>query len=335
MSQMGKGLSGILQIISVRSDRVFLAGAILLAVIPIFIRDAYILNVLIISLVFAVLAASWNLICGYTGIFTFGHQAFFGIGGYVSSLLAMKAGISPWFGLIIGGVVAACLSFLIGLPTLRLRAAPYIAIMTLAFSEIARITCMNLVDLTRGEMGLWGIPNFPDVYIPLLGTITFTGGVRIPYYYLILIIFIIAMVVFHFTFNSHVGLAFRAIRDSQDAAESLGTHVTYYKLLAFVVSAFFAGVVGSFYAHYILILTPTSVFPIGIMIEIMAMTFIGGFGTFLGPVLGAFILTVGLEYLRFMGDYRFITYGILVVLVVLFMPQGLAKKVFPDRKIVE
>ena len=335
MSQMQKGLSGIMPIISVRSDRVFLAGSILLALIPIFIRDAYILNVLIISLVFAVLAASWNLICGYTGIFTFGHQAFFGIGGYVSSLLAMKAGISPWLGLIIGGAVAAFLSFLIGLPTLRLRAAPYIAIMTLAFSEIARITCMNLVDLTRGEMGLWGIPNFPDVTIPLLGTITFTGGVRIPYYYLILIIFMIAMLVFHFTFNSHVGLAFRAIRDSQDAAESLGTHVTYYKLLAFVLSAFFAGVAGSFYAHYILILTPTSVFPVGIMIEIMAMTFIGGFGTFLGPVLGAFILTVGLEYLRFMGDYRFITYGILVVLVVLFMPQGLAKKVFPDRKIVE
>ena len=335
MSRKTKGLSGIMQIVSVRSDRVFIAVTILLAIIPIFIRDAYILNVLIISLVFALLTTSWNLICGYAGIFTFGHQAFFGIGGYVSSLMAMKVGISPWFGLIIGGVVAALLSFLIGLPTLRLRAAPYIAIMTLAFSEIARITCMNLVNLTRGEMGLWGIPNFPDVHVPLIGTITFAGGVRIPYYYLILVIFVIAMLVFHFTFNSHIGLAFRAIRDSQDAAESLGTNVVYYKLLTFVLSAFFAGVAGSFYAHYILILTPTSVFPVGIMIEIMAMTFIGGLGTFLGPVLGAFILTVGLEYLRFLGDYRFMTYGILIVLVVLFMPQGLTKSIFPDRNIVE
>ena len=335
MAQNGTGLRGFFQIINIRSDRAFIGGTILLAILPIFVRDAYILNVLIISLIFAVLAASWNLICGYAGIFTFGHQAFFGIGGYVSSLLAMKVGISPWFGLIIGGIVAAFLSFLIGLPTLRLRAAPYIAIMTLAFSEITRITCMNLVDLTRGEMGLWGIPNFPDVHLPLIGVITFTGGVRIPYYYLILIIFTIAMVVFHFTFNSHIGLAFRAIRDSQDAAESLGTYVTYYKLLAFVMSAFFAGVVGSFYAHYILILTPSSVFPIGIMIELLAMIFIGGLGTFMGPVLGAFILTVGLEYLRFLGDYRFITYGILIVLVVLFMPQGLAKRVFPDKRILD
>ena len=101
------------------------------------------------------------------------------------------------------------------------------------------------------------------------------------------------------------------------------------------ISAFFAGVVGSFYAHYILILTPSSVFPVGIMIELLAMVFIGGFGTFMGPVLGAFILTVGLEYLRFLGEYRFITYGILIVLVVLFMPQGLAKSVFPDKRILE
>lgn len=318
-----------------RSDRVFWIGIALLAIFPIFVRDAYTLNVFIIALTFAVLAGSWNVICGYAGIFTFGHQAFFGIGAYVSSLLAMKAGVSPWLGLIIGGAAAAFLSFLIGLPTLRLRAAPYIAIMTLAFAEIVRITCMNLVGLTRGEMGLWGIPNFPDIHIPLLGTITFAGGVRIPYYYVILIIFAISMFVFQFTFNSHVGLAFKAIRDSQDAAESLGTYITYHKLLAFMISAFFAGIAGSFYAHYILILTPTSIFPIGIMIEIMAMTFIGGLGTFLGPALGSFLLTVGLEYLRFLGEYRFVTYGMLVVLVVLFMPQGLSTKLFRDKEIVE
>ena len=335
VSDKRSGLGDFLQMFRLRSDRVFFVGTILLAILPIFVRDAYILNVLIISLIFGVLAASWNLICGYAGIFTFGHQAFFGIGGYVSALLAMKAGISPWFGLIFGGMVAAFLSFLIGLPCLRLRAAPYVAIMTLAFSEIARITCMNLVGFTRGEMGLWGIPNFPDIHVPLIGVISFAGGVRIPYYYLILIIFAIAMLTLHFSLNSHIGLAFRSIRDSQDAAESLGINITSYKLLAFIMSAFFAGMAGSFYAHYILILTPTSVFPVGLMIEILAITFIGGLGTFLGPVLGAFLLTVGLEYLRFLGEYRLMTYGILLVLVFLFMPQGLAKGLFRDKEIAE
>jgi len=312
----------------------FIATAIL-AILPIFVQDPYLLNVLIISLIFAVLTASWNLICGYAGIFTFGHQAFFGIGAYVSALLAMKAGISPWLGLILGGIVAAFLGFLIGLPCLRLRAAPYVAITTLAFSEIVRITCMNLVDLTRGELGLWGIPNFPDISVPFLGVISFAGGVRIPYYYLILIIFTIAMLTFYFLLKSHIGLAFGAVRDSQDAAESLGIYITYYKLLAFVTSAFFAGMVGSFYAHYILILTPTSVFPVGLMIEILAITLIGGVGTFLGPMTGAFLLTVGLEYLRFLGEYRLMTYGILLVLVIIFMPQGLAKNIFRDKAISE
>ena len=321
--------------VKIRSDLGLLLGIVVLAAIPLFIGDPYILNVLIISLMFAVICTSWNLICGLTGIFTFGHQAFFGIGGYVSALFAMKAGISPWFGLLLAGVVAAFLSFLIGLPCLRLRAAPYVAIMTLAFSEIARITCMNLVDLTRGEMGLWGIPSFPDITLPLIGTISFAGSARMPYYYLILVIFIVTMVVTHLCMNSHVGLAFRSIRESQDAAESLGINVTYYKLLSFMISAFFAGVAGSFYAHYILILTPTSVFPVGLMTEILAICLIGGLGTLLGPVLGAFLLTVGLEYLRFLGDYRFITYGIMLVLVVMFMPQGFGRAIFRDKEITE
>ena len=318
-----------------RSDLGFLAFTGLLAGFPLVVQDPYLLNVMVIALIQATLTTSWNLICGYTGIFTFGHQAFFGLGAYVSSLMAIKAGLSPWWGLLIGGISAATVSFLIGLPCLRLRAAPYIAIMTLAFSEILRITCMNLVRLTRGEMGLWGIPNFPDIPLLGVGTIPFAGASRIPYYYLMLLIFIATAGTLYFATISHVGLALKSLRDSQEAAESMGVHVTYYKLLAFVASAFFAGVAGSFYAHYILILTPTSAFSLGIMVEIMAIALVGGLGTFMGPTLAAFGLTIGLEYLRFLGDYRFITYGILLVLVVLFMPEGLGKKLFRDREVAE
>jgi branched-chain amino acid transport system permease protein len=319
----------------IRSDYASIAGVIFLAIFPLVAKDPYVLHIVIIALVFSVLAASWNLMVGFIGIFSFGHHAFFGIGGYVSALLAMKAGVSPWLGLIMGGIVAACLSLVIGLPCLRLRAAPYIAIATLAFAEISRMTCMNLVGLTRGEMGLWGIPPFPDISLPGLGVISFAGGVRTPYYYLILIIFIMIMTFLHFSFNSHIGLAFRSIRDSQDASESLGISITYYKLLAFVTAGFFAGVAGSFYAHYLLILTPSSVLSIGIMIDIVVMTLVGGLGTFLGPMLGAFLLTIGLEYLRVLEEYRFIAYGILLVLMTLFMPSGIGTKLFREKQLVD
>ncbi|HWU41588.1 MAG TPA: branched-chain amino acid ABC transporter permease, partial [Candidatus Acidoferrum sp.] len=307
------------------------AMVVILLILPLFIEDPYILNIVILSLLFAVLACSWNLICGYTGIFTFGHQAFFGIGAYVSALLAMKAGVSPWLGLLLGGVAAAVIGFMIGLPCLRLRAAPYIAITTLAFSEIARIICMNLVGLTRGELGLWGIPEFPDISLPGGLAITFTGGQRAAYYYLILIIFLATLVLIGWIIRSYVGLAFRAIRDEQDAALSLGIDTTRFKLLAFIASSFFAGVAGAFYAHYILILTPTSVMSVGVMTEIIAVVLVGGLGTFWGPVIGAFSLTALLEYLREFGEYRFMIYGLILVVTILFMPKGVSSKILPEK----
>jgi branched-chain amino acid transport system permease protein len=307
------------------------AGAVLL-VLPLFIEDPYIMNIVILSLLFGVLACSWNLICGYTGIFTFGHQAFFGLGAYVSALLSMKMNLSPWLGLPVGGVAAALVGLLIGLPCLRLRAAPYIAITTLAFAEIARIVCMNLVGLTRGEMGLWGIPAFPDLTLPGGLEISFSGGDRTGYYYVILVVFVISAALIGWLMRSYVGLAFRAIREEQDAAVSLGIDRTKYKLLAFIISSFLAGVAGSFYAHYILILTPSSVFSVGVMSEIIAVVLVGGLGTFWGPIIGAFSLTVLLEYLRAFGEYRFMIYGAMLVATIMFMPKGVASKLFPEKE---
>jgi branched-chain amino acid transport system permease protein len=305
-------------------------GAILL-LLPLFLEDPYLMNIVILSLLFGVLACSWNLICGYTGIFTFGHQAFFGLGAYVSALLSMKLNLSPWLGLPVGGVAAALIGLFIGLPCLRLRAAPYIAITTLAFSEIARIVCMNLVGLTRGELGLWGIPAFPDLSLPGGLEVSFSGGDRTGYYYVILIIFLVTIGLIGWLVRSYIGLAFRAIREEQDAAISLGVDTTRYKLLAFVVSSFLAGVAGSFYAHYVLILTPTSVFSVGLMTEIIAVTLVGGLGTFWGPVIGAFSLTVLLEYLREFGEYRFMIYGAMLVATIMFMPKGVSSKILPEK----
>jgi branched-chain amino acid transport system permease protein len=308
------------------------ATVVILLVLPVFIQDPYIMHIVILSLLYGVLACSWNLICGYTGIFTFGHQAFFGIGAYVSALLAMKLNLSPWLGLLVGGIAAGLIGLVIGLPCLRLRVAPYIAITTLAFSEIVRIICMNLVGLTRGELGLWGIPAFPDISLFSGMEFSFSGVDRTGYYYVILIIFFASIVLIAWQLRSYIGLAFRAIRDEQDAALSLGVDTTRYKLLAFITSSFLAGVAGSFYAHYILILTPTSVFSLGVMIEIIAITLVGGLGTFWGPIIGAFSLIVLLEYLRTFGEYRLMIYGVMLVATIMFMPKGVSSKLFPEKK---
>ncbi|MEI3611892.1 branched-chain amino acid ABC transporter permease [Pseudogracilibacillus sp. SO30301A] len=298
----------------------YLIGALFLIIIPLFVQS-YILHILILSLIFAILASSWNLIAGYSGIFSFGHQAFFGLGAYVSALMSMRLDISPWFGLIIAGLFASIAGAFISLPVLRLRIIPYIAILTLGFAEITKLIASNLVDLTRGELGLSGIPAFTSI-----GTISFNLANRINIYYLILIIFFITILVILRIVKGPQGLALKSIKESQDAAESLGVNLTKHKLYVFMVSAFIAGVAGSLFAHYVQVLTPSSAISIDIMMQVLLIVVIGGLGTIAGPVVGAFIVVIGLEYLRVLGDYRLVIYGLIIVLVIMFMPDGIVRK---------
>lgn len=281
-----------------------------LAILPLIYPDSYFIHIMILSMIMATLASSWNLMLGYTGIFSFGHQAFFGLGAYVSALLAMRSGLSPWLGMPVAGMAAAVVSLIIAVPCLRLRAAPYIAIATLGFAEICRITATNLVDITRGELGLWGIPEL------------FAGGNRVLSYYTMLAILTLFLWVMARITKSPLGLALLSVRESQNAAEALGVNVARTKILAFVTSSFMAGIVGAFYAHYLVILTPSAVLSVRIMVEIVTVTLLGGLGTLAGPVLAAFGITLGMEYMRWLGDYRLLLYGAGVVLLVIFMPEG-------------
>lgn len=314
----------------VRGPRAYLWLIAVVALVPAVAPDPYVIHIVTLALMHAALTSSWNLLTGYAGLFSFGHQAFFGLGAYVSALMAMRLGLSPWLTLPLGGVLAAAGGFLIALPCLRLRAPPYIAIATLGFAEICRFTTTNLVDLTRGELGLWGIPEMTAIPVPGLGKISFIGE-RVPYFYLMLALYVATMALLYRLVRSPFGLALKSVRDSQDAAESLGVDITRAKVAAFVISSFLAGVVGAFYAHYVLILTPSAVLSVGVMVEIVAMTLVGGLGTFLGPTIGAFTLTLVLEYLRVLGEYRLLIYGVLLIVIILFMPEGVARRVLPRR----
>jgi branched-chain amino acid transport system permease protein len=264
---------------------------------------------MILSFIFAILVGTWNVLFGFMGVFSFGHQAFFGIGAYVSALLAVNLGVTPWLGFVIGGAGAALASLVISWPTFRLK-GPYVAIVTLAFAEVLRIVCSNWVDLTRGQLGL-SVPTM------------FSGHTRLPYYYLILAMFLGSVIVVVRMIRSSFGLAAVAIREAQEAGESLGIHVVRYKRLGFVTTSFMAGCTGAFYAHYIGILTP-EVMGTNIIFSMLVMGLFGGIGTLSGPILGSFALTFLAEYLRELATYRYLIYSLIIMLVVLFLPGGLA-----------
>lgn len=311
----------------------YVSGAFLifLVLFPLFGKSPYSYHIFIIAMFFAMLASSWNILNGFAGIKSLGHHALFGLGAYVSAILSMKANIDPWIAVFIGGLVATVVGTFLALPVLRLRAVAYIAILTLAFAEIMKLTANNLIDLTRGQLGLSGIPSMTAINLPWL-EINFNLANRLNSYYLTLLLLVIVVWVTYRISKSSFGLGLKAMSQSQDAAESLGVNVVKYKLIVFAVTSFIAGVIGGFYAHYLRVLTPDSVMNIQVMIELLAITFIGGVGTILGPVLGAFVIILGLEYTRFFGEFRMMAYGLFLIIIIMWMPGGIIRRLFPSHK---
>ena len=299
-----------------RVSVVFIA---ILAILPFFLKNSpYWLHIGILCMMYSCYATCWNMVAGFTGIFSLGFQALSGIGGYVSSLVAMHMGISPWISMFIGAICAMVVGAVFSVPCLKLRLMPYIAISGLCLGEVVRVIVANLTDLTRGEMGLWGMPNFTDI-----GPISFAGGNRFSYWYLVLIFLIVYLAIVAKIVGSPLGRALGTIRDSQDAAVALGVNVPQTKVKVYMISAFMMGLIGAFYAHYMQILTPNSVIGPQMMTNIVCMTLFGGLGTITGPILGAFIMTILTETLRFLGDYRLIVYGLVIILTIIFMRKGL------------
>jgi len=275
----------------------------------------YVMHILIMAFIWAIVASSWDLLGGYAGQASFGHGGFYAIGAYTSAMLSLYLGISPWVGLFLGAIFTATLGFLVGLPCLKLK-GPYLAIVTLGFSEITRLVLMNWTEVTGGALGLWGWDTFPGVPMGV------TYVTRTSHYYIALIVLLASCFIMYGLGQSSIGLIFKAIREDETLAESLGINITFHKLLVFVVSTFFAGLAGSFFAYYILFLNPAIANPwTSIFIIVMAVA--GGTGTIVGPVIGAISIQILYEYLRVFGVvYNLVAVALLLILVMLLFPRG-------------
>ena len=296
-----------------------LAAVAVLLALPA-VLGSYAVTVMILIFFYGFLGQAWNIVGGYGGQLSLGHAAFVGIGGYTAALLSIDHGISPWLGMVAGGVLAAALGALIGYLGFRfgLRGF-YFVLLTVAFAEVCRILVSN-IDALGGALGLY---------------ITFTGDPRQfqfqdqrVYYYVALALLLLATGVVAAIERRRFGIYLTAIREDEGAAEALGVPTLRYKMLAMIVSSFLTGLGGTFYAYYFFSLQPGTAFGIPLSVEIVIRPIIGGSGTLLGPILGSFILTPLGELSRtYFGQsglhgLHLVAYGLLLIAVVLFLPQG-------------
>ncbi len=289
-------------------------------VLPLLVRDPFLTHIMIIVLLYAVLASSLNLIVGYIGQLSLAHAAFLGIGAYWSTILTIDYGWNVWVAMATSGIAAALASVVIGAITLRLE-GHYFVLITLAFAEVLRLVALNWVEVTRGPMGF---PNVPAPSLNFFGLARFDFSDKAHFYYLILGLLAVNLYVTYRFVHSNMGRAAVAIRENRQLAQSVGVNPFRYALLAFVIGAFFAGLSGAFYAHYITYVGP-EVFGFAFTVTMLIMIIVGGKATLVGPVLGATIIAVLLEELRFAKEIRLSIFGILLILSVLFFPNGLVR----------
>ncbi len=289
------------------------------AVLPRLVNP-YIFQVLILIGINIILAVSLNLVNGFTGQFSIGHAGFMAVGAYASAMFTLTLGQHAVAALVaahvptavaegglllasllLGGLLAAVFGWLVGLPSLRLR-GDYLAIVTLGFGEIIRVLILNIEPI-GGARGLPGIPQYANFFWVFLGVVAVVATAR------------------NLAHSTH-GRALFAIRDDEIAAEALGVDTTRYKVTAFVIGAFFAGVAGGLFAHYLCYLNP-STFTFLKSIEVIAMVVLGGMGSVSGAVLAAIVLTLMPEMLRVVKDFRMVIYSLMLVVLMITRPQGL------------
>lgn len=299
-----------------------LAAALLLAV-PWLTSNSFVLHLLIMTLWAALLGAAWNLLGGYAGQVSFGHAAFLGLGAYTTMLLHLKLHWSPWIALVAGGVFAALFAAPFGWICFRLR-GPYFSLATLAVAEITRLVVLNWESLTAGPMGL---------LITHLPPLSFFGKAvnwesKVPFYYVILVLAALVTLATARLARSRLGAYLLAIREDLDSAEAAGIDTVRTRVQALILSAFFVGTAGGFYAIYLRYIDPDAVFAIGLSVEMVFVPVVGGIATTFGPIVGAvFLTTIGEIFRDKFQSGHLIFYGFFMMIAIRYLPEGIWGKI--------
>ena len=286
---------------------------ICLGVFPFFIRSDYYLSIMIFIGINAIIVMGLSLLMGYAGQISLGHAAFFGIGAYCSGVLTVKLGLSIVTAFFCGIFLSIVMALAIAIPTLKLK-GHYLAVATLGFGEIIYVIFNELLEITGGPSGLSGIPS-----IRFFGY-TFKGGWR--YFYLVWTVAILLLIFSLNIIHSRVGRALRAVHGSEVAAQAMGVNVSRFKIQVFVLSAVYASIAGTLYAHFVTFISPSS-FGLFVSILLLMMVVIGGGGSIWGALLGAGILSMLPELLRAFKDFDILVYGVVLMAILLFMPEGI------------
>ena len=316
----------------------------IMVILPLYVESTYILHMMILIFINVIVGSSWNILGGYTGQYSVGHAAYFGAGAYTTMILLQFRQIAPWKGIWLGAGVALITALIIGFICFRLR-GPYFVLASIAVAEILRVSALNLKNITNGAEGIL-VTEIPP--LEFHGTLITDWASKVPFYYTGLGFAIVIIFVSRLVRRSKLGLYFLAIREDQDAAHSLGINPTMYKNTALAISAIFTSFAGSLYAVYVGFIDPSTVLALDLSVQIVMICIIGGIGTILGPVIGAAVLVPLSEALRSnaitdalinagivnaeskvgvflkenLAHAHVLIYGILVVVVILFMPEG-------------
>lgn len=310
--------------VALRNSKAWLIGFLLLAglLVPIVVQDSYLRHLFIISFVYGIVAASWDLSLGYAGIFNFAHVAFFGVGVYATGLTAKLLGIDPWAAMLIGGFAASAVAAVVALPVVRLQGV-YVVLVTFAFSQLVMQLVISQSNLTGGTQGMVRVPT---IWLP---NYSFLRDYKFGYYYVAFGLVVTTTACLRWLVRSDFGLSIKALRDNEDYAVSRGIPIAWQRLKALVASAFFTGLAGGFYVIYLRVASP-EVFDFSMVSLILSMVLLGGTSSIYGPLFAALFLTFVSEGLANINDFaegRFMLVALAMIVVLLFFPKGLASVV--------
>jgi branched-chain amino acid transport system permease protein len=295
------------EILVLPSRVVVLLFFLFLLTFPILSSNPYYLHVFIITSIFALYAASWDLLSGFTGQVNFGHALFFGVGAYASALLHKSAHLPPWISIPLGALAAVLAGLIIGIPCLRLKGT-YLALTTLAFPIILMGVVFAFPDFTGGELGISGLKRL--------------ARSRTANYYICVITMLASSTIMWKIGTSNLGIIFHAIREDELAVKAAGINTTRYKLLAFCLSGFFAGIAGALFAHFMRNAGPSTL-AVSLSFQVVIWSIFGGVVTIWGPIGAVFLLHPMMELFRLWPEYRMLMFAIVILVFLLYMPEGI------------